>query len=80
MPGMQGNGFMKSERKTASKNRFQNSPSGPTFKTAIFAWAICEGWWIEARNVDERSGMQAQGKKQRELVEGTPRELSWIKS
>jgi hypothetical protein len=33
---------------TASKNRFQNrfqdSPSGHKFKTAIVAWAMCEGW------------------------------------
>jgi len=65
---------------TASKNRFQNSPSGPNFKTAIVAWAMCEGWWTEARNADERSGMQARGTKQRELVEDTPRELPWIES
>ena len=45
----------------ASKNRFQDSPSGPKFKTAIVAWAMCEGWWTEARNADERSGMQARG-------------------
>jgi len=44
---------------TASKNRFQDSPSGPKFKTAIVAWAMCQGWWIEARNADERSGMQS---------------------
>ena len=50
---------------TASKNRFLNSPSGPKFKTAIVAWAMCEGWWTEARNTDERSGMQARGMKQR---------------
>ena len=53
---------------TASKNRFQNSPSGPKFEIAIVAWAMCEGWWTEARNADERSGMQARGTKQRELV------------
>jgi len=40
---------------TASKNRFQNSPSRPTFITAIVAWAICEGSWTEARNADERT-------------------------
>ena len=28
---------------TASKNPFQDSPSGPKFKTAIVAWAMCEG-------------------------------------
>ena len=66
--------------KTASKNRFQNSPSGPKFKTAIVAWAMCEGWWTEARNADERSRMQARRTKQRELVEETPRELPWIES
>jgi len=63
---------------TASKNRFQDSPSGPKFKTAIVAWAMCEGWWTEARNADERSGMQARGTKQRKLVEDTPRELLWM--
>jgi len=52
---------------TASKNRFWNSPSGPKFKTAIDAWAMCERWWTEARNADEKSGMQARGTKQREL-------------
>ena len=41
---------------------------------------MCEGWWTEARNADERSGMQARGTKQRELVEDTPRELLWIES
>ena len=41
---------------------------------------MCEGWWTEARNADERSGMQARGTKQRELVEDTPRELPWIES
>ena len=41
---------------------------------------MCEGWWTEARNVDERSGMQARGTKQRELVEENPRELPWIES
>jgi len=65
---------------TASKNRFQDSPSGPTFKTAIVAWAIGEGWWNEARNAEERSGMQARGTKQRELAQQTPRELPWIES
>jgi len=65
---------------TASKNRFQGSPSGPKFKTAIVAWAMCEGWWTEARNADERSGIQARGTKQRELVEDTPLELPWIES
>jgi len=42
---------------TASKNRCQNSFSGPKFKTAIVAWAMCEGWWTEASNADEKSGM-----------------------
>ena len=41
---------------------------------------LYEGWWTEARNADERSGMQARGTKQRELVEDTPRELLWIES
>ena len=53
--------------KTASKNRFQDSPSGPKFKTAIVAWAMCEGWWTEARNADGGSGMQARRTKQRKL-------------
>jgi len=39
---------------------------------------MCKGWWTEARNADERSGMHARGTKQRELVEDTPRELPWI--
>jgi len=65
---------------TASKNRAQDSPSGPEFETAIVAWAMCERWWTEARNADERSGMQARGLKQRKLVEDTPRELPWIES
>jgi len=30
--------------KTASKIRFQDSPSGPILKTAIVAWAMCAGW------------------------------------
>ena len=64
----------------ASKNRFQDSPSGPKFKTAIVAWAMCEGWWTEARDADEKSGMQARGTKQPELVEDTPQELPWIES
>jgi len=55
-----------------SKNRFHNSLSWPKFKTAIVAWAMCVGWWTEARNADDRSGMQARGTKQRELVEGAP--------
>ena len=38
---------------------------------------MCEGWWTEARNADERSGMHARGTKQHELVEDTPRELPW---
>jgi len=46
----------------------------------IVAWAMCEAWWTEATNVNERSGMQARGMKQRELVQNTPRELPWIKS
>jgi len=29
------------QAETASKNRFQDSPSGPEFKTAIVAWAAC---------------------------------------
>jgi len=41
---------------------------------------MCEGWWTEARNADERRGIQARGTKQRELVEDTPRELPWIES
>jgi len=41
---------------------------------------MCEGWWAEARNADERCGMQARGTKQRELVEDTSRELPWIES
>jgi len=41
---------------------------------------MCEGWWTEARNADERSGMQARETKQRKLVEGTPLELPWIES
>jgi len=65
---------------TASKIRFQDSPSGPKFKTATVAWAMCKGWWTEARNADERSGMQARGTKQRKFVEDTPRELPWIES
>ena len=32
------------QAETASKNRFQDSPSGPKFKTAIVAWAMCEEW------------------------------------
>ena len=64
----------------ARQNRFQVSPSGPKFKTAIVAWAVCEECWTEARNANERSGMQAWGTKQRELVEDTPRELPWIAS
>jgi len=74
--------FREKRAETASKNWFQNSLSaaGPKFKTAIVAWAMCEGWWTEARNADERSGMQARGTKQRELVEETPRELPWIES
>jgi len=39
-----------------------------------------EGWWTEARNADERSGMQARGTKQRKLVEDTLQELPWIES
>ena len=58
---------------TVSQNLFQNRPSGPKFQTAIVAWAMCEGWWTEARNADEKSRMQARGTKQRELVEDTPR-------
>jgi len=38
---------------TATKNRFQDSSSGPKFTTAIVAWVMCEGWWTEARNADE---------------------------
>jgi len=65
----------------ASKNRFQDSPSGPKFKTAIVAWAMCEGWWTEARNADGKSGMPARKTKQCELVEETPREFPcWIES
>ena len=64
----------------ADRDRLQDSPSGPKFRTAIVAWAMCEGWWTEARNADERSGMQARGTKQRELVEETPREFPWIES
>jgi len=60
---------------TASQNQFQDSPSGPKFKTATVAWAMCEGWWTEARNADERSGMQARGTMQHELVEDTLREF-----
>jgi len=30
---------------------------------------MCEGWWTEARNADQKSGIQARGTKQRELVE-----------
>ena len=41
---------------------------------------MCEGWWTEARNADERSGMHERGTKQRKLVEDTPRELPWIES
>jgi len=66
--------------KTASKNRIQDSPSGPKFKTAIVAWTMCEGWWTEARNADERSGMQERATENRELVEDAPRELPWIES
>jgi len=65
---------------TASKNRFQNSTSGPKFKSAIVAWAMCKRLWTEARNDDEKSGMKARGTTQRELVKETPRELPWIES
>jgi len=41
---------------------------------------MCKGWWIEAKNADEKSGMQARGTKQRELFEKTPWEFPWIKS
>jgi len=41
---------------------------------------MCEGWWTEFRNVDEKGGMQAQGTRQRELVAETPREFPWIES
>ena len=68
------------QAETASKNRFQDSPTGPKFETAIVTWAMCEGWWTEARNAVERSGMHARGTKQRVLVEDTPRELPWIES
>jgi len=72
---------VKRERKQPAKVDFRIvRPSGPKFKTAIVAWAMCEGWLTEARNADERSGMQARGTKQRELVEHTPRELPWIES
>ena len=74
MPGMQ-EWIREKRAETAGKNRFQYSPSGPKFETAIVAWAMCEGWWTEARNADKRSGMQARGTKQRVLVEDTPREL-----
>ena len=67
---------MKSER----KQPIQKSPSRPKFETAIVVWAMCEGWRIETRNADERSGMQARRTKQRELVEETFRELPWIES
>jgi len=73
--------WIREERvETASKNRFQNILSGPKSKAAIVAWAMCEEWWTEARNADERSGMQARGTKQRELVEETPWEFPWIES
>ena len=65
---------------TASKNRFQNSPSGPKFKTAIVAWAMCEAWRAETRNADETSEMQARGTKQPKLDETTPRKFPWIES
>jgi len=64
----------------ASKNRFQNSPSGPRFETTIVAWAMCEGLWTEATNADEKSRIQARGTMQCELVEETSRELPWIES
>jgi len=41
---------------------------------------MCEGWWTEARNADERSGMKARGRKQHEFVQDTLRELPWIES
>ena len=77
---------MKSERKRPAKNRFQDSTSRPKFKTAIVAWAMsvawamCQGWWTEARNADERSVMQARGTKQHKLVEDTLWRLPWIES
>ena len=71
---------MKSEQKQPAKIDFRIVPLGLKFKTAIVAWTMCEGWWTEARNADERSAMQARGTKQRELVEDTPRELPWIES
>ena len=70
----------KMQAETASKNRLQNVPSGTKFKTAIVAWAMCGGWWTEARNTDEKSGMQARVTKQRKLVEETHREFPWIES
>jgi len=39
---------------------------------------MCQGWWTEARNADEKSGMQARVTKQRESVEETRREIPWI--
>jgi len=41
---------------------------------------MCEGLWTEATNADERSGMQARGTKQRELVVDTPQEPLRIES
>ena len=70
---------MKSEQKRPAKIDFR-IPSGPKFKTALVAWAMCEGWWTEARNADVRIGMHARGTKQRELVEDTPQELPRIES
>ena len=71
---------MKSERKQPAKIDSRIIPLGLDSKTAIIAWAMCEGWWTEASNADKRSGMQARGMKQRELVEDTPGELPWIES
>jgi len=46
----------------------------------MVAWAMCEGWWTEARKAGEKSGMQARGTKQRKSFEETPPEFLWIKS
>jgi len=44
----------------------------------MVAWVMREEWWTEVRNADLKSGTQARGTKQRQLIAATPREFPWI--
>jgi len=52
--------WIREERAEATgRDGFQDSPSGPRFRTAMVAWAMREAWWTEAKKWDASTRNEA---------------------